>query len=415
MVVLSLKHLASPTMFSSILIHAYRYIDDHHLCCHFENLEECISLEPQPSLFKCGSLMQISVLRVSLWVLGISALIGNLVVVVIRINEGVRKSGSPTRGKQKLLIGNLAVADFFMGVYMVILASVDFYYGDQYFIFSDVWRSSRLCKLESFLTLLSSEASVLFVTLMTLDRFLCIVFPLSSKQLTPKSTKMVALLIWVMAFMLGFIPTYYASADSDLYDLSDVCIGLPLITRPTSYIIESRSIDDTDGLHSVRSFNLPVPEEFKPAWYLSIAIFLGLNSVCFLFILVCHIVMFVKVKMMNSHVKDDDDDLKIAIRMAVIVGTDFLCWVPVIIMGILSQTGSVVIPLQMYTWSVVFILPINSSVNPYLYTIASRITDYKKTFEKKVTVPEPDVSLVEFDRSEAVKSQNEEDKPLEPL
>ena len=226
---------------------------------------------------------------------------------------------------------------------------------------------------------------------------------------------MVALLIWVIAFLLGFTTTYYASSESDLYDLSDVCLGLPLITRPTSYVIESRSIDDTDGLHSTSSFNLPVPEEFKPAWYLSIAIFLGFNSVCFLFILICDIVMFVKVKIKYSHVKDDDDDLKIAIRMAVIVGTDFLCWVPVIIMGILSQTGMVLIPLQMYTWSVVFILPINSSVNPYLYTIASRITDYRKTVEKKVAVPEPDVSLVEFDRSKAVKCQNEENKPLEPL
>ena len=34
------------------------------------------------------------------------------------------------------------------------------------------------------------------------------------------------------------------------------------------------------------------------------------------------------------------------------------------------------------TWSVVFILPINSSLNPYLYTIASLIGDYKKAARK---------------------------------
>ena len=39
------------------------------------------------------------------------------------------------------------------------------------------------------------------------------------------------------------------------------------------------------------------------------------------------------------------------------------------------------IPLQMYTWSVVFILPINSSLNPYLYTISSAYAEHKKEKE----------------------------------
>ena len=326
--------------------------------------------------------MQNAVLRVSMWVLGISALIGNAYVIVVRTKE---KTSSPTQAKQAFLVGNLAVSDCLMGVYMVTLASVDLYYGDQYFIYSDVWRTSKLCKLESFLSLLSSEASVFFITLITLDRFLSIMFPFSqSIQFRDVSIKVAAGIIWVVAFLLGLIPTLEAGPNSDFYDLSDVCIGLPLITRPTSYSIES---SDALGLNTDRSFDLPVPEEFKPAWYFSIAIFLGLNLVCFLFISVCYVVMFVHVKLISQKVKrtsNREDDLKIAIRMAAIVGTDFICWMPVIIMGILSQTGAAVIPLQMYTWSVVFILPINSSLNPYLYTIAFLITDYRKSSETKL-------------------------------
>ena len=332
--------------------------------------------------------MQKTILRASMWILGISALIGNAYVIVVRAKE---KTSSPTQAKQAFLVGNLAVSDCLMGVYMVILASVDLYYGDQYFIYSDVWRSSNLCKLESFLSLLSSEASVFFITLITLDRFMSIMFPFSqSIQFRDVSIKVAAGIIWVVAFLLGLIPTLEASPNSDFYDLSDVCIGLPLITRPTSYTIES---SDVLGLNTDRSFDLPVPEEFKPAWYFSIAIFLGLNLACFLFIAVCYVVMFVHVKLISQKVKrtsNREDDLKIAIRMAAIVGTDFICWMPVIIMGILSQTGAAVIPLQMYTWSVVFILPINSSLNPYLYTIAFLITDYRKSSETKFTVNSSD-------------------------
>ena len=367
--------------FSSIC----RYVDDHLLCCHFYDLDDCVTLTPQPPLFMCGSLMQNFVLRISMWVLGLSALVGNIYVIGIRVRE---KRRSSIQSKQSFMIGNLAVSDCIMGVYMLILASVDLYYGDDYFIHSDVWRSSALCKVASFLSLLSSEASVFFLTLISVDRFISLVFSFSKVQLGVKSTKIVGGLLWVFALVLGIVPTLYAGPESDLYDLSDVCIGLPLITRPASFSIQSSDVGGAggEGPDSGRTFALPVADEFKPAWYFSIAIFLGLNLVCFLIIFLCYVAIFVYIRMIRKRSKREaktDEDLKIAIKMAAIVGTDFICWMPVIIMGILSQTGLAVIPLQMYTWSVVFILPLNSSLNPYLYTIATYIADRRNEKNQK--------------------------------
>ncbi|XP_072017018.1 uncharacterized protein [Amphiura filiformis] len=363
------------------------YVDDRFLCCHFESLKECVVLEQQPPLFKCGSLMQKTVLRISMWVLGISALIGNVFVVAVRVRE---KKTSPTHAKQSFLICNLAVSDCQMGIYMLILASVDLYYGDEYFVYSDQWRSSKLCKFASFVSLLSSEASVFFITLISVDRFICIVFPFGKFKFRGVSTKVATVIIWAIAFVLGLVPTLQAGPQSDFYDLSDVCIGLPLITRPSKYSIQS---SDLGGPDSGRSFDLPVPDKFKPAWYYSIAIFLGINLVCFLAIFVCYVAMFITVKMSRKKVKQSQsqrDDIRIAIKMAAIVGTDFICWMPVIIMGVLSQTGAAVIPLEMYTWSVVFILPINSSLNPYLYTIASLVADMRQNKQAQISTPKTD-------------------------
>ena len=356
-----------------ILLIPNSYVDDHKLCCHLPHLENCITLEPQPPLFMCGSLMQNLVLRVSMWILGISALVGNVYVVIVRIQE---KTRSPIQAKQSFLVANLAVSDCLMGVYMIILASVDLYYGDEYFVISEQWRSSSLCKLASFLSLLSSEGSIFFITVISFDRFMCVVFPFSKVKLKELSTKIVAVIVWLIAMALAIAPTVLAGPDSDFYDLSDVCIGLPLITRPAEYTIES---NDVAGGDTDRSFDLPVPQEFKPAWYFSIAIFLALNLVLFFFMFVCYVAIFASFRAQQGKVKTKgssrDDDMKMALKMAAIIGTDFVCWVPVIAMGILSQTGAAVIPLQMYTWSVVFIIPINSSLNPYLYTIASLVSD----------------------------------------
>ena len=318
--------------------------------------------------------MQIPFLRVCMWTLGLSAVFGNLFVIAMRIKENPI---SLSATKQRLFIANLAISDCFMGIYMLIIASADLYFGDVYFNFSKQWRSGVICKIASFLSLLSSEASVFIITLISLDRCISIVFPFSKIQLRVYSSKMTLCLLWMVSVGLALAPTLLAGPNSDFYDLSDVCIGLPLVTRPSSFQIE---VSNVGNQFADNNFEVPIPTDSKPAWYFSIAIFLGLNLVCFLIILLCYVLIFVYVKHSAKNVQrkqSNKDEIKMALKMAAVVGTDFLCWFPVIVMGILSQTRIVVIPLVMFIWSVVFILPINSSLNPFLYTIASAVSDYK--------------------------------------
>ncbi len=311
-----------------------------------------------------------------MWILGLSACLGNMLVIVLRLRE---KNKHSSKAVHSFLVFNLAVSDFMMGSYMLILSSVDVYYGDRYFEYSDAWRASNVCRFAGFLSLLASEGSVFFITVITIDRFLCIVFPFSQVHLRYTSARVVIGTLWVISFTISLIPTLYADPDSDLYDLSDVCIGLPLITRPTDFTTLKSDVGGPDS--GGKSFDLPVATGSKPAWFFSIFLFLGVNLFCFLIIAVCYTVIFIKVKLSLKDVKRKmgmGEEIKMAMKMAIIVGTDFLCWMPIVIMGILSQTGLAVIPLQMYTWSVVFILPINSSLNPYLYTISSAYAEHKK-------------------------------------
>ena len=270
---------------------------------------------------------------------------------------------------------------------MLIIAGADLYYGDNYFIESDLWRSGYVCKFAGFVSLLSSEASVFFVTLISIDRFISITFPFSAAVFTLGRSKITASFLWLISLTVSLVPTIYAGPDSDVYDLSDVCIGLPLITRPTSF-------SSTDGIDLTQvingTFAAPVANDTKPAWYYSIALFLGVNLLCFLVILVCYIFIFITIRRSSKRVNrkpKQEEERRMAMKMAVIVGTDFMCWMPVIIMGILSQTGAVVIPVSAYVWIVVFILPINSSLNPYLYSISSIIsTNRKKSLRASSTL-----------------------------
>lgn len=77
----------------------------------------------------------------SVWIMGIIGCTGNLVVLLGRqltpINNVVHS----------LYIRNLALSDLLMGVYLLIIASVDQYYRGIYVKYEEVWRKSDLCNI----------------------------------------------------------------------------------------------------------------------------------------------------------------------------------------------------------------------------------------------------------------------------
>ncbi|XP_038055191.1 G-protein coupled receptor GRL101-like [Patiria miniata] len=345
----------------------FRLVDDYRLCCalsklhHFSIEHNCSTTKPQPDLILCDSLMPNNILRAVLWVLGISALIGNLAVLFWRLRQKGVGGGKKTLS---LMVGNLALADVMMGVYMLIIAGADLTFGEDYFLVAPEWRSSIMCKLAGVLSVLSSEASVFFVTLISVDCFLGIVFPLKNFSLGKKSTTVIIVVLWFLALCLSIVPTLSFGSDSDVYGLSDVCIGLPLTTKSSG--VRSKRMEV--NIYLAESV---IPTGKKPSWILSIILFLGVNLVSFFLVLCCYVAIFISVKRTASAVRVNahrEREVRMAIKMALIVMTDFCCWMPIIILGILSQTGTVTLSTEVYAWVVVLVLPINSSLNPFLYT-----------------------------------------------
>ena len=64
-------------------------------------------------------------------------------------------------------------------------------------------------------------------------------------------------------------------------------------------------------------------------------------------------------------------EIALARRVFFIILTDLCCWMPVIIIGILTLLGKFNDPSkQAYVWIAIFVLPVNSSINPILYTFS---------------------------------------------
>ncbi|XP_027143861.1 relaxin receptor 2a [Larimichthys crocea] len=106
----------------------------------------------------------------------------------------------------------------------------------------------------------------------------------------------------------------------------------------------------------------------------NMCISLGLNLVAFLVIVFSYSSMFYSIYKTGINATDLRSrlhrDVAVANRFFFIVFSDALCWIPIFLVKILSIL-EVEIPGTISSWVVIFILPINSALNPILYTLTT--------------------------------------------
>lgn len=68
----------------------------------------------------------------------------------------------------------------------------------------------------------------------------------------------------------------------------------------------------------------------------------------------------------------NSNDSRIAKRMALLVFTDFLCWAPIAFFSLTAAFGVQFVSLEEAKVFTVFILPLNSCCNPFLYAILTK-------------------------------------------
>ena len=221
-----------------------------------------------------------------------------------------------------------------------------------------------------------------FVTLISVDRFSNITFPYSNRKLKKKSAIVVSLVAWMCAFLLGTIPSVFAGLSFKFYDNSHVCIGLPLALHQQYVAEEKRECRLFDGYQFGIKRVVSTLKGYNTGTFFSSAVFLGLNGICYMVILCCYIKIIrtarksTKSSGRNLEMKEQ---LKLTSKVAFIVATDFLCWFPIILLGTLVQIRVITLSPAAFAWLISVVLPINSAINPYLYTIADSVTKCRKS------------------------------------
>ena len=326
--------------------------DNYKLCCPAMlpagfSVIHCQA--PYDEISSCDDLLRSGVYRALLAIVAAVILLGNLSTFVSRvfIFHGGKHLGF------LVFVLNLSVSDFLMGVYLAAVGIADLRYKNSYLWEDNAWRHSLACSVAGFLSLLSSEVSAMVVCLITLDRFIVLSFPFSSLRFGKWSSLAACSLVWVAGFSIATVP---ATRPWDFYSQNSICIPLPI----------------TKG-------------DFRGRDY-AFGIMIIFNFFLFMLIAIGQAFVFLSIRASSMVAADSSrksQDLRIARSLFTIVVSDFLCWFPIGLLGLLASQGTRV-PGEVNVAMAIIVLPLNSALNPFLYNLNLILQRRQKAREDKL-------------------------------
>ncbi|EDV21082.1 uncharacterized protein TRIADDRAFT_60495 [Trichoplax adhaerens] len=319
-----------------------------YLCCNIPStVISCKPLPSQLSLSTCSYILSHNILRIIIWILGNLAVIENAISIVW--HSPFRKDGKCV---PKVLIVNLSIADFLMGVYLIIVASANTFYAQRYSEFVEVWLRSPACLISCFLISLSCLTSTIILLLITVDRFLYLVFPFTSYRLRYSLLLWVLIAVWSISIAFIAVPIASSFGQSSyyrLYGTNSACL----------------------------------PGNVDNYWYLTwLILYCGFTFAVWIIIAVLYILIIKSLTQSRRKTKQSLSNIdKIATaKMVTVVITDLICWLPfyVIITRVLLGYG---LDIHTLPFIAVLALPLNSCINPIIYTIfTKKFTNYVNSY-----------------------------------
>ena len=339
--------------------------------------------------------------KIVLWIMGFLVMLGNSYVIISTICVLKKKQTLDSMNFQRFIVLNISIADFIMGIYLITIACFDVSFSGFYHEVDGEWRSSLKCSVIGSLAVISSEASCFLMVVLTGFRLKNITQPVESLNASSHPWTICIIAAWLFSFFLGIAPIlgstsqyffhgfwYSSPFQNDTWYISDLekfACRLSALTNKTIKFTGNKfqsvetfvagSIPNNASVEHLGYYGgtgLCMPRFYvaygESSWEFTIAM-ITLNFLCFVFIAFGYFIIYKHSTSSSANLRanrSNNQTTKMQKRIARIIATDFCCWIPICVMAYVRlgiEFDNIV-----YQISAVLLLPINSAMNPILFS-----------------------------------------------
>ena len=394
---------------------------------------DCFDLSDECNL-SCGKeILANWPLKLICWLLGLLAAIFN-VIMVTKVGSSIKESKSGSMLCTRVLVCMIALGDLLIGVYLVALSVFDsIIFGKDYCVVQAEWLSGTACSVLGVISTMGSQLSLFSMTVLSLIRVwgimksdmvaptrvnkravikavvivIGIVTASLSVAIVPLVTALEDYFVQGMFYdpdyklFIGFpnkikhikiLEAYYKnesfSADTSWAEISEKVDGMFTQSYGTGsfkksavhfygndgvclfkYFVRS---DDPRRSRTTLDMNMIDVKGNMIVWLM-----LGVNLLCFVVITLSYLLINIKTQKssrssgQNKNLDALQKSRAMQNRVAIMIATDFVCWIPFIIISGLHNLGSIDATDWYVTYAMI-VLPLNSVMNPLLYDDALR-------------------------------------------
>lgn len=313
----------------SVEVDSFGDVNFHYPEYDFCHTQQTLVCTPEADAFNpCEDIAGFGFLRVAIWFINILAIAGNLTVLLVFFSSR-NKLTVP-----RFLMCHLAFADLCIGVYLLMIATVDLRTRGHYSQHAIEWQTGPGCSAAGFLSVFGGELSIYTLSTITLERCHTITNALQvERRLALLQAAGIMTVGWLICLGIGMLPLVGVSS----YTKVSMCLPMDIET--------------------------PLAQVF-------IIIILLFNVGAFVAVCICYVLIYLAVK--NPEFPGRSADTRIAKRMAVLIFTDFLCMAPISFFAISAAFKLPLITVTNSKILLVLFFPINSCANPFLYAIFTK-------------------------------------------
>ncbi len=326
------------------------FTDSFHVCCIKSPAAECNAPIPwfvscsQPGMFPnlgmkiCYIVFSLLIVCCNSWSVATNC---KRLQKHYKLSALLRKQDK-SAGPYNIIVCSVSFGNLLCGLYLILIWAADAYYKEKFLLNDTRWKRSLTCSLAFFLSLEFSFFLPVSLCYLSIARFMVVRCPFDSQF---KSTKTE---LKSMSFIL-VVPTTVSIV------LTSAFVTFFEISSPLCF---------------------PCAELEHDVFTKVITLFLSvLQLFTIISVVTCHILLVFELKKAQSERESPHSISKTMIAQVVILaGSNIFCWVPsstVFVVSLFSEEYSI----EVVSWTVGTILPLNSVVTPIVFIAALLLSD----------------------------------------